>query len=126
MAPVCLNVKQVIHDIGCGSDEAETEKREYRARYRGEAQIVGQQQWDEDENIFGPLVNANRLDHRLQGVLSFFKLAYRLNAASTHPGTQAPGRIRDHRFSGCCQKGKIGSGIANVGERFVQVGAKAM
>src|SRR5271166_2924721 len=75
------------------------------------------QEWNEDQQILGPLLHARCLEERLPKTGAFHKGMRRFYAASLKPDAQPEAWIGHHCLCRMGQQRKIGRVIANVVER---------
>lgn len=128
VAAVGLDVEEVVDDIGGGGAEAEGEERQDNSDCRAEGvggfPAVGEEEGQEDEGIFGPLVQPDGLEPCFVGGLQVSKDPRRNDFGAVEASHERAGRVRDHGLDADGKDGDIGAGVADVGELIAKFGTE--
>ena len=116
MQTVGFEVEKVVDDVGGGGAEAEAEEGKEGADDVAGGPGVGQKHGNEDESVFGPLVEADGFGPRFEWGNLFGKGADRGNFGSAEGGAEAGSGVCDHGLLAALEQTKVGRGVADVRE----------
>ena len=85
---------------------------------------MGEEQRQKDENVLGPLVEADGFGPRFEGGDGLAEGAGRDDAGFTEGDAKSGGGVGDHGLLAVFEEGEVGHGVANVGEVVAELGAK--
>ena len=126
MAAVGFDVEQIVDDVGGRGAEAEGEKGEDGTERGAErlraAPGMGEQQGQEDEDVFRPLVEADGLQPGAEGWAAVAKDVVRGNVGGAQAGHESAVGIGEHGLPANGEDGQVGPGVADVGELFAEAG----
>ncbi len=124
VAAVRLDVEEVVDDVGRRGAQAEADERDQRGGERGHAPGVCEQHRDEDQGVFGPLVQANGFEPTPQRGRAVVEGAGGGDAAAGQPVRERAVRVGDHGRLASGEDFDVGFGVADVAEAVAEVGAK--
>jgi len=87
---------------------------------------VSQNQWEKDEDVFCPLVEADGLEPGFEGGGSLVEGMDGCNAGLAESGTEARGGVGDHGLFAVLEEREVGGGVADVGEVVAKLGAEGV
>src|SRR5580698_36946 len=96
MLAVGFEVEEAVDDVGCGGAEAEAEEGYNCSGEEAWGPEMGEKQGEEDEDVFGPLVEADGLEPRLEGGGGLVEGADGGDAGLAESGTEAWSGVGDH------------------------------
>jgi hypothetical protein len=123
-AAVCLDVKQVVDDVGGRGAERETNKRDNRCENDRFLDTMRKQQGQKDEGVLGPLVDADGLDEGAKAAGAVGKGVLRFEAAGAQGHAQPEVGVGGHGSGGGGKQWQVGPGVADVIEFAGEVAAK--
>jgi hypothetical protein len=77
---------------------------------------MGEERWQEDEEILRPLVRPERFDERAKRIGALFKGVGCHNTLFANPAAKGSARIGQHLLRGAFEQGKVGKAIPDVGK----------
>jgi hypothetical protein len=119
---VGFEVEQVVDDVGGGGAEAEAEEGDDRSGEQTGGPGVGEEERKKDEEIFGPLVDADGFEPGFEGVGLLGEGADGGDSRGAEGGAEAGGGICDHGLLAGLEEGQVGQGVADVGEAVSEAG----
>ncbi len=124
MLAVGFEVEEVVDDVGCGGAEAEAEEGYDCSGDEAGSTEVGEKQREEDEDVFGPLMEADGLEPGLEGGGGLVEGVDGGDAGLAESGTEAWGGVGDHGLLAVLEEGEVGGGVADIGEVVAELGAE--
>jgi len=85
---------------------------------------VRKQERQEDEGVFGPLMEANCLEPGFVRWLLVSKDVRGDDVGVAEAGHEGVGRVGDHRLDAGGEDGNVGTGVTDVGELVAEAGAE--
>ena len=116
MLAVGFEVEEIVDDVGGGGAEAEAEEGKDGCRDETRGPGVGEQKREEDEDVLGPLVEADGLEPGFERGDAFVEGADGGDAGLAEGGAEAGGGVGDHGLLAVLEEGEVGEGVADVGE----------
>jgi len=117
---VGFEIEEVVDDVRGGGAEAEAEEAQDRSGDKARGPGVGEEQRKEDEDVFGPLVEADGFEPRFERRDALVEGADGGDAGFAKGGAEAGGGIGDHRLLASLvavlEKREVGQGVADVRE----------
>ena len=128
VAAVGFDVEQIVDDVGGGGAKAEGKKGQGGEQGLAESGRgvpgVGEQQGQEDEGVFGPLVEADGFEPGAQGGGGVDKGLGGSDAGGAEAGCQGAVGVGEHGLAANSEDGKVGAGVADVGELGAEAGVE--
>ena len=122
MLAVRFEVEQIIDDVGGRGAETKAEEGQYRRCQNSASPRVGEEERKEDEDVFRPLMEPDRLEPCLERGGLFVEGADRGDAGFAQRSAKAGGGVRDHRLLTLLQEREVRQGVADVREIFAKAG----
>jgi len=119
---VGVEVEQVVDDVGGGGAEAEAKEGEGVSGDEAGCPGVGEQQRNEDEGVFGPLVETDGFEPGFEGGCVLVEGTRGSDTSFMEAGEEARGRIGDHGLLAMLEDGQVRRGVTDVGEVVAKVG----
>ena len=122
MLAIGFEVEEVVDYVGGGGAEAEAEEGQQSRGGKAGRPGVGEEQGQEDKDIFGPLMEADGLEPGLEGGDTLLEDADRGNVSFAKGGGEGRGWVGDHGLPAVLEQGEVGEGVADVGEVVAELG----
>ena len=114
MAAVALDVEQVVDQVVGRCHKAEAEERRHHRCHRAGPQIVRKQKWRCQQQVLGPLVNANGFEERASERPPVKECLRHRDAPHPERHGQTARRVGHHGLLRMRQQRQVGGGVADV------------
>ncbi len=105
---VDLEVEEIVDDVGGGGSEAKAEESENCSGDESGGECVGEQQGDKEEDVFGPLMDADGFEPGLEGGDALVKAAHGSDSGFAEAGAETCGGIGDHGLFAMLEEREVG------------------
>ena len=119
---VGFEIEEVVDDVGGGGAEAEAEEGNGGGGEKSGCPGVGEEEREEDEDVFGPLVEADGFEPGFEGGGALVEGADGCDAGFAEGGAEAGGGVGDHGLLAVLKEREVGEGVADVGEVVAEAG----
>ena len=119
---VGFEVEEVVDDVGGGGAEAEAEEGQGSSGEQTRGPGVGEEQRNEDEGVFCPLMEADGLEPGFERGGPFVEGADGGDAGLAEGGAEAGGGVGDHGLLAVLEEREVGERVADVGEVVAEAG----
>ena len=120
---VGFEVEEVVDDVGGGGAEAKAEEGDQGAGEEAGGAGVGEEQGKEEEDVLGPLVEADGFEPGFEGGDGLVEGADWGDVGGAEGGAEARGGVGDHGLVAVVKKREVGDGVADVGEVVAEAGS---